>query len=105
MFLGEHLIIPCLVDTQVATLTAVDYDGKQRTSGGDPVTVQLTGPLEDTQLETVANNSGHQHGNNSSHNVCVIDHKNGQYTISLRLSICGRYFKTIIYYSQKNVFY
>lgn len=70
-----------MVDTQIATLTAVDYDGNRRTLGGDPVTVKLISLSEDTQHEQESTTS----------DVCVIDHKNGQYTIRLRSSICGRY--------------
>lgn len=87
-------MIPCLVDTQIATLIAMDYDGIQRTSGGDPVTVKLIGPLDDTlntQQERTTNNLGpQQQENNINHGVRVIDNKNGQYTIRLCLSICGR---------------
>lgn len=94
MFLGENLVIPCLVDTQVATLTAMDYNGTRQTLGGDPVTVKLIGPLDDTlntQQERTANNLGpQQEENNINHGVRVIDNKNGQYTIRLCLSICGR---------------
>lgn len=78
-----------MVDTRVAALTAVDYDGNQRTLGGDPVTVKLVGPLEDTQNERISSNLEHQEKEND--NVHVIDHKNGKYTIRLRLSTCGRY--------------
>jgi len=93
MFLGENLLIPRLVDTLVATLTAVDYDGNRRNLGGDPVVIKLIGPLDDTQQEVTPNNSEFQHldNNNSDDKVRIIDHKNGQYTIRLRLSICGRY--------------
>lgn len=85
-------MIPRLVDSQVAILVAVDYDGNQRNLGGDPVTVKLIGPLEITQQERTISNLGHQHqGNNSSDCLRVVDHKNGQYTIHLRSSICGRY--------------
>lgn len=87
-------MIPCLVDSQIATLTAVDYDGIRRTLGGDPVTVKLIGPLDDTlntQQERTANNLVSQkQENNISHGVRVIDNKNGQYTIRLFLSTCGR---------------
>lgn len=88
------MLIPRLVDTWVATLIAVDYDGNRRNLGGDPVTLKLIGPLDDTQQERTANNLGHQYQeNNTSDGVRIIDHKNGQYTIRLRLSICGRYIK------------
>jgi len=93
VFLGDNLLIPRLVDTQVATLTAVDYDGNRRNLGGDPVVIKLIGPLDDTQQEMAPNNLGHQHqdNNTSDDGVRIIDHKNGQYTIRLRLSNCGRY--------------
>lgn len=84
-------MIPRLVDTQVAILTTVDYDGIQRNSGGDPITVKLIGPLETTQQETTITNLGYQQGNNSDDFMRVVDHQNGQYTIHLRYSICGRY--------------
>jgi hypothetical protein len=89
LFLGENLVISRLVDTRIAVLTAVDYDGNQRTLGGDPVTVKLIGPLEDAQNERVESHLGHQQKEND--NVRVIDHKNGKYTIRLCLSTCGRY--------------
>lgn len=96
-FLGEHLVVPRLVDTLLATLTAIDYDGKLRTLGGDPVTVTLTGPLDEgTQQERIASSFDHQRDiNSSSDSVCVIDHKNGQYMIRSRLPHCGRYSKKI----------
>lgn len=85
-------MIPRLVDTEVAILTAVDYDGDRRNLGGDPVTLKLIGPLDDTQQERAANNLENQQENNTSNDgVRIIDHKNGQYTIRLCLSICGRY--------------
>ncbi|CAI6353464.1 unnamed protein product [Macrosiphum euphorbiae] len=95
---GENLLIPRLVDTQVATLTAVDYDGKRRNLGGDPVIIKLIGPLDDTQQEMAPNNLGHLHqdNNTSDDGVRIVDHKNGQYTIRLRLSNCGRY-KLLVY--------
>lgn len=73
-------MIPRLVDSHIATLTAVDYDGNRRTLGGDPVTVKLISLSDDTQQEQ----------GSSTSDVRVIDHKNGQYTIRLRSSICGR---------------
>lgn len=82
-------MISRLVDMRIALLTAVDYDGNQRTLGGDPVTVKLIGPLEETQNESVASNLGCQQKENDY--VHVMDHKNGKYTIRLRLSTCGRY--------------
>ncbi|XP_025207500.1 uncharacterized protein LOC112603224 isoform X2 [Melanaphis sacchari] len=89
---NENLLIPRLVDSRVATLTAFDYDGKRRNLGGDPVTLKLIGPLDDIQQERTANNLEHKYENNTSDDgVRIIDHKNGQYTIRLRLSICGRY--------------
>jgi len=94
MFTGEHLTIPRLVGTLLATLTAVDFDGKKSIIGGDPVTVTLTGPLECTQQERTECNLNSQQENKSSDSLCVIDHKNGQYTIRLRLSNCGRYLET-----------
>jgi len=92
-------LIPRLVDTQVATLTAVDYDGKRRNLGGDPVIIKLIGPLDDTQQEMAPNNLGHLHqdNNTSDDGVRIVDHKNGQYTIRLRLSNCGRYIKIGIF--------
>lgn len=94
-FLGEHLVVPRLVDTLLATLTAIDYDGKLRTLGGDPVTVTLTGPLDEgIQQERIASSfDNHRDINSSSDSVCVIDHKNGQYMIRSRLPHCGRYSK------------
>lgn len=85
-------MIPRLVDTRVAILTAVDYDGNRRNLGGDPVTLKLIGPLDEIQQERAVNNLGHQvqENNISDDRVRIIDHKNGQYTIRLRLSICGR---------------
>jgi len=82
-----------LVDTLVATLTAVDLDGNRRNLGGDPVIIKLIGPLDDTQQEITPNNLGLQHldNNTSDDRVRIVDHKNGQYSIRLRLSICGRY--------------
>jgi len=93
VFLGENLLIPRLVNTLVATLTAVDYDGNRRNLGGDPVSIKLIGPLDDTQQEITINNLGLQYldNNTSDDRVRIIDHKNGQYTIHLSLSICGRY--------------
>jgi len=95
------LIIPRLVDTQVATLIAIDYDGKPQNFGGDPVTVKLIGPLGDIQQERTASNLGQQEENNSSDIMYVIDHKNGQYTIHLRSSVCGRYKRIIIIFKNK----
>lgn len=86
-------MIPRLVDTQLAILIAVDYDGNQRNLGGDPITVKLIGPLENTLQERTISNLGYQQGNNSDDCIRVVDHKNGQYTIHLRYSICGRYIK------------
>lgn len=87
------MLIPRLVNTQVATLTAIDYDGNRRNLGGDPVTIKLIGPLDDPQQEMALNNLLHQHqdNNTSDNGVRIIDHKNGQYTIRLHLSNCGRY--------------
>jgi len=85
---------PRLVDVRIAILTAVDYDGNRRTLGGDPVTVNLIGPLEEEtqQDSTVRNNLGYQRQkNNTSDCVRVIDKKNGQYIIRLCSTICGRY--------------
>lgn len=83
-------MIPRLVDTQVAILIAMDYDGIQRNSGGDPVTVKLIGPLETTHQERTISNLGYQQENNSIDCMRIVDHQNGQYTIHLRYSICGR---------------
>lgn len=96
VFTGEYLTIPRLVGTVFATLTAVDFDGKRSVIGGDPVTVILTGPLECTQQEKTECSLNCHQENKSSDCLCVIDHKNGQYTISLRLSNCGRYLPTNI---------
>lgn len=90
-FLGELLMIPRLVDTQVAILIAVDFDGNRRNMGGDPVTVKLIGPIEDTRQEgTLTTLAIEQQGNKSSNNMRIIDLKNGQYSIRLCLSVCGR---------------
>lgn len=94
MFTGVYLTMPRLVGTLLATLTAVDFDGKKNIIGGDPVTVTLMGPLECTHQERTECSLNSQQENKSSDSLCVIDHKNGQYTIRLRLSDCGRYFKT-----------
>lgn len=92
MYLEENMSIPRLVNTRIATLTAVDYDGNRRTLGGDPVSVQLIGPLEDTQERNSRNLGGCQRQGNTNHDgVHVIDHDNGQYSICLRLTLCGRY--------------
>lgn len=93
MFLGENWLIPRLVDTLVATLTAVDYDGNRRNLGGDPVGIKLIGPLDDTQQEVNPNYLQLQNPDtvSSDDKVRIIDNKNGQYTIRLSLSVCGRY--------------
>lgn len=88
-------MIPRLVDTKIATLTAVDYDGNQRTLGGDPVTVKLIPLSEDIDQDRTISNLEHQLENNIDDGVRVIDHDNGQYTIRLRLSSCGRYISSM----------
>lgn len=80
-----------MVDTQIAILTAVDFDGNRRNLGGDPVTIKLIGPLEETQEGTSTNVDNEQQRNNSNDGTRISDHKNGQYTIHLCLSVCGRY--------------
>jgi len=92
---NEHLVIPRLVDVQIAVLTAVDYSGNKRTLGGDPVTVKLIGPLveaESNVISTVCDNPQYQQPEITiGECVRVIDKKNGEYVIRLRSSVCGRY--------------
>lgn len=92
-FFLEQLVIPRLVDVQIAVLTAVDYDGNKRTLGGDPVTVKLE-EAQSNLISTVCNNSQYQQPEmTTSDCIRVIDKKNGQYVIRVRLSICCRYTK------------
>jgi len=96
-FFLDHLVLPRLVDVQIATLTAVDYDGNRRTLGGDPVTVKLIGPLEETQhniSNTVSNHLERRDMYTTDDCIRVLDKKNGQYIIRLCSSACGRYIYT-----------